>query len=147
MSKAYQVTPVVRQVNKILCFFIRLGAMPTRMHVLTVRGRKTGKLYHTPVSVVVHEGHRFLVAPYGEVSWVKNARIQGEVMLEHGRKQETLHIKELPPAEAAPILKDYVLAEAITRPYFNASPDAPMDVFEADVANHPVFELIPAQMH
>jgi deazaflavin-dependent oxidoreductase (nitroreductase family) len=86
MSKAYQVTFVVRQVNKILCFFIRLGAMPAKMHVLTVQGRKTGKLYHTPVSVVTHDGQRFLVAPYGEVNWVKNARVQGEVMLEHGRK-------------------------------------------------------------
>jgi hypothetical protein len=44
-------------------------------------------------------------------------------------------------------LKDYVVAEAITRPYFNATPDAPMNVFEADVANHPVFELIPAGAH
>jgi hypothetical protein len=37
-----------------------------------------------------------------------------------------------------------VQAERITRPYFNATPDDSMDVFEADVVNHPVFELIPA---
>ena len=47
-------------------------------YVLAVRGRKSGKRYETPVSLI-ENGERWLVAPYGEVAWVRNARAAGEV--------------------------------------------------------------------
>lgn len=116
--------------------------MPQKMHVLTVPGRKTGKLYSTPVSIVTSESGRYLVSPYGEVSWVKNARVSGEVMLRRGSTRETRKIKELPPAEAASILKTYVTQEPITRPYFDLTPEPSMADFTAEASAHPVFELL-----
>jgi deazaflavin-dependent oxidoreductase (nitroreductase family) len=142
LAKVYVVNGTTRFSNRILATFINLGVMPQKMHVLTVPGRKTGKLHSTPVSIVTSESGRYLVSPYGEVSWVKNARVSGEVMLRRGSTRETLKIKELPPAEAASILKTYVSQEPITRPYFNLTPEPSMADFTAEASAHPVFELL-----
>lgn len=143
MAKTYQVNGATRFTNRVLAILIRMGIMPAKMHLLTVRGRKTGKLYTTPVSPVTDGSRRYVVA-LGEVGWVKNARASGEVVLTRGSKQETLKIKELSPAEAAPILKAYFTAEAITRPYFNVTLDSPLTAFEKEAGTHPVFELLGA---
>jgi deazaflavin-dependent oxidoreductase (nitroreductase family) len=142
MAKAYHVTGLTRFSNRILGGLIRLGVMPARMYMLTVRGRKTGKLYSTPVSLVFADDRRYLVAPYGEGSWVKNARANGEVVLTRGSKQEAHKIRPLPPQEAAVILKAYIQSESITRPYFTATIDSPFEAFEVEASEHPVFELL-----
>lgn len=143
MAKKYRVTPTIRFFNRLMTFMIRRGIAPRTMHVLTVRGRKSGKDYSTPVSLLIREGQRFLVSPYGEVSWVRNARAAGEVTITRGAKHERLHLRELAPREAAPYLKAYVSTEDIVQPYFAAAPDAPLEAFEAEAPAHPVFELLP----
>ena len=76
--------------------------------MLIVHGRKTSHACSAPVSLVEENGQRCLVAPYGEVSWVRNARAAGEVRLSRGSKTERLKIRELDPQESAPILKKYL---------------------------------------
>ncbi len=142
MPKTYQVNGAVRFSNRMAVAMIRLGIVPKNLHVLTVRGRQSGALYSNPVSLVFANKKRYLVSPYGIVSWVKNARAAGEVTLTRGSKQETLKIREAPPAEAAPVLKLYFTNQPITRPYFSVTMDSPVEAFEAEVAQHPVFELI-----
>ena len=142
MAKTYQAGTAARFVNRILGTFIRLGVMPENMHLLSVRGRKSGKLYTNPVSMVTWQSRRYVVAPYGEVGWVKNARASGEIILRRGSKQESLKIKELAPWDAAPILKKYLIAEAITRPYFDVTLDSPLEDFEVEAPAHPVFEVL-----
>lgn len=141
MAKTYQVNGATRFTNRVLSALIRMGIMPAKMHLLTVRGRKTGKLYAIPVSLVIAENRRYMVA-LNDMGWVKNARVSGEVILTRGSRQETLKIRELPSTEAAPILKIYFTAEAITRPYFDVTLDSPMEAFEKEVSAHPVFELV-----
>jgi hypothetical protein len=77
MPKTYRVTPMVRFVNRLMRLLIRWNMAPARTYLLTVPGRKSGKSYSTPVSLVQEEGRRWLVSPYGQVSWVKNARVAG----------------------------------------------------------------------
>ncbi|MCB9453303.1 MAG: nitroreductase family deazaflavin-dependent oxidoreductase [Anaerolineaceae bacterium] len=144
MAKTYQINGITRFVNRILVGLIRMGIMPAKMYVLTVRGRKTGKLYSMLVFPVIEGDRRYVVSPYGEVSWVKNARVSGEVTLARGSKQETLKLQELPAQEAAPILKAYITANAITRQYFTVTLESPMEAFEAEASAHPVFELLVA---
>lgn len=144
MAKTYQVTAPIRMFNRLGKALIRLGMMPKNLHVLTVRGRKTGQAYSTPVSLVQEDGKRWLVAPYGEVNWVKNARAAGEVTLMRGGKTETLRITELPAEDSAPILKQYIAQEAIVRPYFDVTPDSPLEAFVAEAPRHPVFALSPS---
>jgi deazaflavin-dependent oxidoreductase (nitroreductase family) len=111
------------------------------MYLLTVRGRRTGARDSTPVTLVEQSTNHWLVAPYGEVSWVRNARAAGQVTLSRGRRSETVAIVELRPAEAAPVLQQYVTEVPITRPFFDAKPDSPVEAFVAEAPGHPVFRI------
>jgi deazaflavin-dependent oxidoreductase (nitroreductase family) len=141
MAKKYEVNRTVKNVNRLMTLMVKLGIAPKGTHLLTVRGRKSGKRYTNPVTLIQEGQQRWLVAPYGKVNWVQNARVAGEVTLQRGRMVETVKIKELPLGKRGPILKKYVAIEPITRPYFEAGPKDPPERFEAEAARHPVFEL------
>jgi deazaflavin-dependent oxidoreductase (nitroreductase family) len=119
----------------------RLGLAGKRTHILTVVGRKTGRRYSTPVQLVFHNGQRWLVAPYGERPWVRNARAAGSVELTRARRTERLRIEEVDAETAAPILREYVRKTPVTKPYFDASVDSPLEEFAAEAPRHPVFRL------
>jgi deazaflavin-dependent oxidoreductase (nitroreductase family) len=127
--------------DAIMSVFARVGLGP--IHLLTTRGRKTGLPRTNPVTLVEQDGQRWLVAPYGAVAWVRNARAAGRVTLRRGRDTREYTIRELPPAEAGPILKRYLAIAGATRPYFRATRDSPVDAFVAEADRHPVFALIP----
>jgi hypothetical protein len=91
----------------------------------------------------VEEGtNRCLVAPYGELAWIRNASAASQVTLSRGRRSETVAMVELGPAEAAPVLKQYVTEVPITRPFFDAIPDALLEAFVAEAHRHPVFRIL-----
>ncbi len=66
------------------------------------------------------DGTRWLVAPYGTVGWVGNARQDGRVRLAVASK---------------------------TRAQFSASKDAPVADSAAEADRHPVFELVAVARH
>lgn len=132
-----------RLINALSSAAIRRGIGASQRYLLTVPGRTTNTAHTTPVSVVIDGSARYLVAAYGEVGWVRNARKSGHVTLARGRRSEQFSLTLLSAAEAAPILKRYLALEPITRPYFDVAADAPVEAFEAEVATHPVFKLTP----
>ena len=75
--------------------FIALKLAPKGYYVLTTIGRKTGEKRTTPVVLIEEDGHRWLVAPFGPVGWVHNARAAGKVTLARKGITETLAIREL----------------------------------------------------
>jgi len=127
--------------NAIFSVLARAGIGPA--HLLTTRGRMTGRLRTTPVILVVHDQQRWLVAPYGAVPWVLNARAAGQVRLRRGRDRHDYTVRQLPAAQAGPILQRYIRIAPATRPYFQASKDSPVGDFIAEADRHPVFELAP----
>ena len=127
--------------NAIFSVLARAGIGPG--HLLTTRGRKTGRLRTTPVILVVQGQQRWLVAPYGAVPWVLNARAAGQVRLRRGRDRHDYTLRQLPAAQAGPILQRYLRLAPATRPYFQASKDSPVGDFIAEADRHPVFELAP----
>jgi len=141
MASTYRLTPSRRAVNRLVRLLLKLGLMPGPTYLLTVPGRRTGRPLSTPVTLVEDGNTRWLVAPYGDVAWVRNARAAGQITLTRGKRSETLPIRELPPAEAAPVLQRYITRVPITRPYFDATPDSPLAAFIAEAPRHPVFEL------
>ena len=141
MSKRYHLSSWRRTVNRIVRLLLRFGVGPPRTYVLTVPRRKTGRLYSTPVTLVEEDGRRWLVAPYGEVGWVRHARAAGYVMLSRGSRSERVSIAELGPDESAAVLKRYVTQVPITRPFFDAKPEAPAAAFVAEAHRHPVFRI------
>jgi deazaflavin-dependent oxidoreductase (nitroreductase family) len=110
-------------------------------YLLTVPGRKSGQTYSTPVTLVEENGRRWLVAPYGEVSWVRNARAAGQVTLNRGRRSETVALVALPPDDAAPVLKRYLAQIAVVRPFFDVNPQSDLHEFAAEAPRHPVFRI------
>ncbi len=143
--KSYELTPARRVVNAMITGAIRIGIALPGTYLLTTIGRKTGKAYTTPVALVEREGKRWLVAPYGVVNWVRNARAAGEVMLTRQGKTETLRIEPASADESGAILKAYVHQQPTTEPFFAAKPDSPPEAFAAEAASHPVFRLLPKQ--
>jgi deazaflavin-dependent oxidoreductase (nitroreductase family) len=120
----------------------RLGLAGKRTHILTVRGRRTGRRYSTPVQLVIDGERRWLVAPYGEREWVKNARAAGEVDLTRALKTTRHPVEEVGPEEAAPVLRAYLGTTPVVQRFFGVDPDDPLDAFVAEAPKHPVFRVL-----
>lgn len=118
-----------------------LGLAGKRTHILTVRGRRTGRRYSTPVQLVIDGKRRWLVAPYGEREWVKNARAAGEVELTRARRRTRHRVREVGPEEAAPVLREYLRTTPVVKRFFEAGRDDPLDAFVAEAPRHPVFRV------
>jgi hypothetical protein len=143
MAKEFQKTKGVRIGMFFMGNMLKLGIGGKGMYILSVRDEQDGGVRSNPVTLVENTQGRWLVAPYGITRWVRNARSAGEVQLRRGRLNERLRVVEVPPDEAAPVLREYVQRVATVRPYFDVAPDAPVDAFEAEAAAHPVFRLEP----
>ena len=157
--------------NALLKTLVQLGVPSGSMAVVTAPGRQSGQPRSTPVNLLIEDGRRYLVAPYGVVGWVQNVRAAGgRAGLKHRGRTENVRLRELPPADAAPLLKQYIAKNKgaasaggssrsrapaapllkqyiaknkITVPYFDAKPDDPVERFVAEASNHPVFEILP----
>jgi deazaflavin-dependent oxidoreductase (nitroreductase family) len=143
MAKTYRLNFGARLINSVFRLMTRLGVGASYRYILTVPGRKTGRLYSTPVDVLVVDGERWLVAGYGPVGWVRNARTAGGVTLSRGGRTETLGIEEATAQTAIPVLRAYLAEIKVTRPYFDANPDSPDDAVAAELKRHAVFRLTP----
>ncbi len=69
------------------------------LRILRVRGRKSGKLYETPVRVATFEGGRYIVASTGESQWVRNLRTSGSADFLVGTTVEPILAHELQDRE------------------------------------------------
>lgn len=64
--------------SRMMALLIRVGAPFGSMALLTVPGRRTGKLRSTPVAVTPHGGGWRLLSVHGESDWARNLRAAGE---------------------------------------------------------------------
>ena len=142
MERYYRLTLPRRLVNLLVRPLVRLGIVLRHTYVLSVPGRRTGRRYSTPVTLV-EDGGRWLVAPYGERNWVKNARAAGWVELSRAGRTERVRVTPAGIDEAAPVLKRYVNGVPSTRRFFTADPSAPVSEFAAEADGHPVFRIEP----
>lgn len=143
MARIFRFTFDRRIVNAIIKWLLKLGLEPDSYYLLTVTGRKSGKPRAVPIVIVEKESQQWLAAPYGVVDWVKNARAAGYVTLTRGNLNQDFFIEELPPQEAAPVLKAYLWQFPITQPYFDARPDSHLDDFVLEAKSRPVFKIMP----
>jgi deazaflavin-dependent oxidoreductase (nitroreductase family) len=141
MTQQYRLGFIRRAANVFMRALLALRVPVPHTYLLAVRGRRTGVLRKTPVTLVEDDRGRFLVAPYGDVNWVRNARSAGKVQLRHGSRWRTAQITELSPKDAAPILKTYITQVRIVRPYFDVTPASSIPEFEREAPRHPVFRI------
>ena len=143
MTRPYRRSAWRRALNGLVRPLARLGLTGPRTYLLTVPGRVTGKPWSTPVSIVADGEARWLVAPYGDRNWVRNARAAGAVELRRGRERRRYVVEELAPADAAPVLRRYWELGRVTRPFFDVSADSAEAEWVAEAPRHPVFRLRP----
>lgn len=140
MAKSYQVTFAVRMGNLITTTLLRAGVRLGGMALLTVHGRKSGVPRTTPITLGEHDGQRYLLAPFGDVNWVRNLRASGTGTLTRGRHTETITVVELTPQQAAPVLKRSLAgAPRFINNYFDVTPASSLQDFEREAPRHPVF--------
>ena len=142
--KPYRKSVWRRGLNALVRPLARLGLAGRSTHVLTVAGRESGRLWSTPVSIVRDGDVRWLVAPYGERNWVKNARAAGRVELRRGRRRDRLVVEEVDAGQAVPVLREYYRRFRVTRPFFDVTLDSSLEEWVAEAPRHPVFRLRPA---
>lgn len=137
-------TAIERIFNRSFGFLVGLGLGFSHNYLLQVRGRKSGKLYSTPIDLLEREGKKFLVAPRGRTQWVRNAEAAGEVTLKKGRRQQRYGLRNLSDAEKPQILKAYLDSfKKEVQTYFPVPAGSPIDAFRELGASYPAFELIP----
>lgn len=137
--------PIEKLLNRAMGFLVSLGLAPSHMQLLEVRGRKSGKLYATPVDLLAMNGKRYLVAPRGRTQWVRNAEASGEIVLKRGRTRQTFRLRPIPDSEKPPILKAYLDDfKAEVQRYFPVAAGSPTERFVEVAENYPAFELLAA---
>src|SRR5207245_427620 len=120
-------------------FLVRRGLALRHNCLLEVRGRKSGRLYSTPVDVLEHGGRRFLVAGRGETQWVRNARASGQVTLRKGMRGEACRLRALSDAEKPEVLKAYLDRFKMTVQRYSPIPaGSPVEKFAPVAAGYPV---------
>jgi hypothetical protein len=120
---------------------LTFGLGPAHGRLLSVKGRKSGLVHTTPVNLVHQDGSDYLVSPYANVSWTRNARAAHTVSLRRGGRDQDFKIEELAAREAGPILRQYVSENGITRPFFDVTRDSSDGDFIAEAPKHPAFRL------
>jgi deazaflavin-dependent oxidoreductase (nitroreductase family) len=133
-----------RVFNRIFGLLVGLGLGFSYNYLLQVRGRKSGKIYSTPIDLLELSGKRFLVAPRGYTQWVRNAEAAAEVTLKKGSKRERFGLRALSDQEKPEILKAYLdqFKREVQR-YFPVPAGSPVEAFRELVQSYPAFELIP----
>lgn len=137
--------PIEKIFNRAFGYLVGLGIGPAYMYLLQVRGRKSGRLYETPVDVLDVEGKRYLVAPRGRTQWVRNAEATGEITLKKGRSRQSYRLRPIADGDKPPLLKLY-LERFVTevQRYFSVKAGSAPEAFREVAPYYPVFELLRA---
>ena len=135
-------SPLESLMNRCVGVLARAGIGPSYLHLLEVRGRRTGKLYSTPVNLLNVNGRQYLVGGRGHTGWSKNAASSGEVMLRRGRSSYRYRVIGVPDDMKPLILRAYLQEYSGTVQRFFAVPaNSPVEAFASIADRHPVFEL------
>jgi deazaflavin-dependent oxidoreductase (nitroreductase family) len=74
--------------------------------LLTVRGRRSGRLRAVPLAMLELDGAWFVHACYGETGWVTNLRVAGDATVtQSGGRRVPVQAVELSPEEAGAVLQ------------------------------------------
>ena len=136
-------TAAERAFNRAFGFLVGLGLGFSHNYLLQVRGRKSGKIYSTPIDLLELGGKRFLVAPRGRTQWVRNAEAAGEVTLKKGKTSLKFRLRTIPDADKPQILKAYLDSfKREVQTYFPVPAGSPVEEFGPLAQSYPAFELI-----
>ncbi|MEP7188718.1 MAG: nitroreductase family deazaflavin-dependent oxidoreductase [Roseiflexaceae bacterium] len=119
--------------------FLVFGNYP--MYLLTVPGRKSGQPRTVALAIIQRNGKRYIGSPYGIVDWVRNLRAAGQAILTRGRRSETINAIELPPQDAALVLREEIKDGNPFIRYYGVTAESSLDELARAAVNHPLFLL------
>jgi deazaflavin-dependent oxidoreductase (nitroreductase family) len=135
-------TPTARILNRLMGAMLRLGVGPGYMRLLEVRGRKSGKVFATPVNLLELNGRTYLVAARGQTAWARNARAAGRITLRRGARAIAYATRELGDGEKPAVMKAFLDRYASqVQQFFPVQAGSPVDAFVPAAPSTPVFEL------
>ncbi len=135
-------SPTDRFFNRCFGFLVGLGVAARYQYLLETRGRKTGRVYATPVNLLEMNGHRYLVAVRGETAWVRNVRVAGSLCLRKAGRRVEFKAREVGVENRPPILKEFLDRYASqVRRFYPVPEGSPVDSFREMAPRAPVFEL------
>src|SRR5256885_11588243 len=135
-------TPGEKIFNRVYGFLVGLGLGFSYNYLLQVHGRKSGKLYSTPIDLLEQNGKRYLVAPRGRTQWVRNAEAAGEIILKRGRNRQKYRLRAISDSDKPPILKAYLdTFRREVQTYFPVPAGSPVEAFSENTSRYPAFEL------
>jgi deazaflavin-dependent oxidoreductase (nitroreductase family) len=132
-----------RILNKTFGALVGLGIGLRHNYLVEVSGRRTGRVYSTPIDLLEFEERRFLVAPRGRTQWVRNAERAGEIVLKRGRMRQKFRIRTASNEEKPELLKAYLDRFKLTvQRYFPVPAGSRPEAFTEVAEQYPVFELL-----
>ena len=81
--------------NRVIKALHRIGLPFGTIHVLTVPGRVSGQPRSTPVSPLVVDGRRYVIAGLPDSDWARNVRAAGRGDLARGRRRQAVALREV----------------------------------------------------
>jgi deazaflavin-dependent oxidoreductase (nitroreductase family) len=129
--------------NRLVAWLTAAGLSVWGSRVLRVRGRRSGEWRETPVNLLTHDGHRYLVAPRGNTQWVRNLRAAGEGELRLGRRTEPFRATEVPDEDKPELLRAYLERwKAESGVFFGGvGPDSSEEDLRRIAPEHPAFRI------
>ena len=127
-----------------LNLLMRMGVSVWGSRVLEHRGRRSGKLHHTPVNLLTLDEKDYLVAARGETEWVRNVRAaDGGLTLILGRRRQARTAVEVRAEDRTEILRAYLRRWKMEVGMFfeGVGPDSTDAEFAVIAERHPVFVL------
>ena len=115
-------------------------------HVLTIPGRRSGRMLKTVVSPFTVDGRRYVLS-LGQLQWVRNARASGWGILGRGRINEPVTLNEIKPPDSGKIAREFPVqvrggVQVFVRLGLVERPAGPAE-FEAAAARLALFRIDP----
>lgn len=143
MPQFREPTGIEKLLNRVMGALAGWGLGPKYIYVLQVRGRKSGRVFSTPVYVMDVSAKRYLIAPRGRTQWVKNAEAAGEITLKRGGSTRRYGLQEIRGDAKNALLKEYLERYAgSVQKYFSIQAGSPAEAFREVAEFYPAFELI-----
>lgn len=141
--RGWRPTRIGRLANRVAGWSSALG-LSSKAALLEVRGRVSGQWRSTPVVIASVDGARYLVSMLGPGSdWVKNVEAaDGHAVLHQGGRR-AVRLIVVPPAERAPILREYVRVATSGRRHLPVAVDSPLAEFHRLADRYPVYRIDP----
>lgn len=135
-------------VNAVMKVLQRVGIAFFSFHLISVPGRRSGRLRTTPVSPFTVDGHRYILS-FGQTEWVKNARQAKWGILSRGRRRTRVALVEVGAPESGRIAREFPHLIPAGVQFFVmlglVAPPAGPEQFEAAAERLVLFRIEPAE--